>query len=280
MKDLLRYLKTRTFLKNFAMAAVAFVALMWGSLAFLSFYTDRGEAVSVRDFVGYKIEDLDEIFAETTLEYVIIDSVYKDKAKRGTVVEQFPKAESQVKEGRTIYLTINARSKKMVSMPNLVDLDKSVAIAKLYSYKLRVKELKYIPDAACVDCVLKQEYKGEEIEPGQTIPEGSQIVLVLGEGMSGEMTWLPPLVGLTITEAKLRLAEKSLNLGAVNCLDCIEEEDSLKALIFEQDPPFYKEAKINLGAYIDVRTTMDSTLVNVPAIQDTLPDVDTLMMKQ
>lgn len=264
MKTLLSFLVSRKFLKSLAIVLLAYFVLVYGSLAFLKVYTDHGDSVTVRDFRGYKMEELDGVFQEAMLSYKVIDTVFREGAKRGTVVEQNPIAGSQVKENRTIYLTVNAPGVQMVEMPDLIDKDKAYAIAKLDIIGLRVKELKYRPDAVCTDCILNQKYRGKDVAPGSMLPRGAQILLVLGQGKSDELKFLPPLLGLTINEAKMRLNEQSLNLGSFICPDCETEEDSLAARIYRQNPEYYEDAQINLGSFVDVWGTIDSTKAPAP----------------
>ena len=49
----------------------------------------------------------------------VIDSVHNDQASRGSVVDQVPPAGDKVKPGRDIYLTINAFTKKQLTIPDL-----------------------------------------------------------------------------------------------------------------------------------------------------------------
>lgn len=264
MKDLFSYLKSRKFLINLAITVIAYFVMVWGTLQVLKAYTDHGESVTVRDFRGYKLEELDQVFTEAQLNYKIIRTVYRDGAKKNTVVEQTPHPGSEVKERRTIYLTVNADGVQMVAMPDLIDKDKAYAVAKLNNIGLRVKELQYRPDAVCTDCVLSQKYKGEEIVKGKLLPKGAQILLVLGQGKSDVLIYMPSLIGLTINEAKRRLNEQSLNLGSSPCPDCVTGQDSLVARIYKQNPAYSPEAQINLGSLIDVWATIDSSKVIIP----------------
>ncbi|MFQ5335347.1 MAG: PASTA domain-containing protein, partial [Flavobacteriales bacterium] len=80
--------------------------LFWLFFKFLDYYTNHGESLTVPDFEGLKIAELDEFCKAHQLNYVIIDSIYDLKRERGTVADQIPPPESQVKEGRKIYLTV------------------------------------------------------------------------------------------------------------------------------------------------------------------------------
>lgn len=65
----------------------------------------------------------DKFVSGKDIEYEIVDSVYNDKLPKGWVgLERGRKPAATVKQGRTIYLTVNARVNKKVAMPRSIDL--------------------------------------------------------------------------------------------------------------------------------------------------------------
>jgi len=259
MHNLISFLKSRAFFFNVGAGLLLIVVLFWLFIKFLDFYTNHGESVTVPSFKGFKIEELDEFASSHNLKYVIIDSIYDLKKERGTVAEQIPSPESQVKEGRAIYLTVVSKKREMKRMPNLVDATLRQAIAIMETYGLKTGKLRYKP-AECVKCVLDVEYKGKSIEPGTLIENGSKIDLVLGRGKSGEMVPVPILLNLTLVQAQELLKSKALDVGAVVvCENCLTKEDSSIALVFKQNPAYYRDNMINLGKAIDLYLTLDSS---------------------
>lgn len=180
IKDWIDFLKTRAFLANFALAALILFVVSFLAFRFLSATTHHGESVEVPKIVGKSMAEAEEILDDADLEYKITDSVFVENMPKGAVVSQIPEAKEHVKDGRTIYITINASNAPKVDMPNLVNQSKRQALGTLEALGLRY-ELAYSPDI-CVDCVLSQLYHGKVISPGFRIAKGEVITLVLGGG--------------------------------------------------------------------------------------------------
>lgn len=231
-------------------------------LGYLDRYTLHGETITVPDFTGKKIEQLDEFISGSKMQYIIIDSVYKTDKPRGTVVDQDPSAESPVKEGRKIYLTVNAKLPMRVALPDLTDVTLRQATAILEYYGLKVGNKKYIPDQ-CFNCVLRMEIKGNKAEAGTTVEKNTTVDLILGQGQSAELVQIPALYGKTSSEVEQLLTSIALNFLAVNYEDCTTKDDSSSARVLKQSPEYEKDVSINLGSTINVWFTCDKDKVKV-----------------
>ena len=86
--------------------------LIFFVISYLGNFTHHGEKLPVPNVIGKKVEDLDALITEEGFEYIINDSVFDNKKPKGIVIDQSPSPESFVKDGRTMYITINARTKK------------------------------------------------------------------------------------------------------------------------------------------------------------------------
>ena len=227
-----KFLRSRMFLRNTALAAVVTVVLLWVILRMLNIYTRHGSSITVPDFKGVHISMLEEMASEHDLEYAINDSLYDFSLPKGTVVLQDPLPGTQVKKNRKIYLTVVALRPEQVSMPNLIDLTLRQASAMLETYGLSVGTLTYVPDIAH-NAVLKQKFKGKEIRGGETIEKGSSIDLVLGQGAENNRTTVPDLYGLKQSQALRMLQEASLNIGS----EIFEDgNDTTTARVYKQKP--------------------------------------------
>ncbi len=102
----------------------------------------------------------------------------------------------------------------MVLMPNVLGISLRQAQAVIETAGLIVGRLTYVPDIA-INNVLEQKYQSEMIEPGDSVPKGSRIDLVVGRGLSDEKTAAPYLVGMYLEDAINRITSRYLNIGAV-----------------------------------------------------------------
>ncbi len=239
-------------------AALFFLGICWWALWYLDKYTLHGETVEVPDLMGFIEIEVEEILEKRGLTYQIMDSLYRDNAPRGIVLEQHPEAGSAVKDGRIIYLTINKMKPENAFMPHLVDKSKRAAIETLKSAGLEVGLLSYRPDQ-CFDCVLLQQFDGDDIEPGTEVPKGTEIDLVLGGGLSEDKILVPLIINLTREEAMKDLWESYLNIGAEYYDETVlNAEDSLAARIYKQSPHYGIDSWLRMGSSVDVEYTLDS----------------------
>jgi len=264
---MIRFLFSKVFFINLFVAIVLIASVLWYVLNYLDDYTLHGESITVPDLKGYAIADLDTFLNEKKLRYLISDSVYNKKMKRGVVIEQDPKPDARVKENRTIYLIVNAMLAQKVKMPNLVDLSLRQAITTLETYGFIVGELVYAPDFAR-DAVIGQKIDGEDIEPGKTVLKGAVVDLVMGMGESDELVPVPLLIGLSLEDALSTLKKSSLNSGGVKADETVvTSTDSIEARVYKQNPNYGIDL-INLGGYVDIWLTKDPNKVELDALVD------------
>lgn len=165
-----------------AMIGVA-LALLWLASLWLGFWTRHGCTVEVPAVRSMPYDQAVAQLENGGLTAVLTDSVYDTRTAPGTVIEQNPKAGTVVKEGREIYLTINAFSPKMVSLPALTDI--SVRQARSILEGLDIKHIteRRVP-SDFQDLVLAVRYRGNRLMPGARVPINATIELEVGEGMT------------------------------------------------------------------------------------------------
>lgn len=262
--SIIRFIKSKTFFKNLGIAIVAMLLLFWIVFRWLGCYTEHGETITVPDFTNVKISELDNFVGDKEVRYEIIDSIYDIKKPKGVVVRQEPEANMKVKRNRTIYLYVTAVMPPMVDMPKLKDRSLRQAQAMLETYGLKLKQPVTFKADQCVNCVLDQKFQGKTIEPGTPVEKGSVIELVVGKGLGDESVAVPYLIGMTYEQAKEKLAEASLNPGAMK----FESKDTLKSRVYRQYPRFSREDKVNVGSSVDLFFTTDPE--KIPMVPDTI----------
>jgi beta-lactam-binding protein with PASTA domain len=231
---------------------IAFIALIFAgyflTTTLLNNFTHHGQSIPVPDLSGMKVTKLESVLAEHHFIPKVVDSLYDPDKAPGTVLDQDPAPESKVKENRTIYLTINATQPPDVKMPDLIDVSYRQAEAILESFGLVSGEITYRSDLA-KNAVLEQRYKNAIIKPGRMIPKGSQIDLVLGDGLGEIEIVIPDLNGLSRFEAWSALKRANLNLGDVHYNAGV---DSAEARVYRQNPPPEEGNTIKAGDPVDI----------------------------
>lgn len=261
--DFFKFLVSKTFLRHLGLAAAIAVVLLMLILLWMKIYTHHGKTIAVPNLTGLTVDEVEDVVTSRKLNFVVIDSVFADDMPRGTVVKQNPKPNSKVKVKRKIFVTMNAVNPEKVMMPNLVSLSNRQAILALENAGLAVGEISYKPDFA-VNSVLQQNLNGSVIEEGTLVEKGTPIDLVLGMGLSNETTTVPDLVGLDLDSAKVVITGRFLNFGLATFDGSVEnEEDSLAAFVYRQNPEYDGYSSINKGSEVFVWMTTDSTLLPV-----------------
>jgi eukaryotic-like serine/threonine-protein kinase len=255
LHNIFRFLMSRIFLLNL-LGVIIFVIAFFFIFAFaVNIYTQHGSSITIPDVRGKSVPEAKEIFSKAGLQTVAVDSSFEESLPPFSVIDENPKAGAEVKQGRTIYLTVNSGSAPQVQMPDLKDASLKQAQLILNSYGLRVGKLSYQPDIA-QNAVLDQLIDGHHVDAGTMLSKNTTIDLVLGTGQTESDTDVPNLFGLTLQEARFVLAGSSLNLGEIFS-DKKVKDDTLGAVIYSQTPAYDStgKTKITLGDKIDVFIT-------------------------
>ena len=255
MKELFQFIRSRTFLVQLMICISLIVVILFSTYHWLNAYTNHGETISVPDLRGMKYKELKDFLGEKSLQVKISDSsVYLLDKPPGVVIDQDPAPNENVKEGRTIYVTITRTVPPQVKLPNLVDVSQRQAEAILNSYGLKPGQLIYKPDLA-KNAVLAMMHNGLELKPGDELAKGSVVDLVLGDGIGNTEVEVPTLKMLTMDEVLFVLQGSSLNPGAMVFDESVV--DSSAAKVYRQIPEPGDSSRIKQGESIDLFFTQN-----------------------
>lgn len=163
---------------NFGVMILVIIALLWGVSMWLDSYTHHDERIEVPDLSGIEAEEASYYLERLGLEAEVIDSVYSD-ARPGSVIEQLPVAGLPVKKGRVIYLTINAKSQRMVKMVDVREWSSRQAQTRLRELGFIIDSIKHVA-SEFDDLVLSVTTKGSDIVPGKEYPYRTRVVMHVG----------------------------------------------------------------------------------------------------
>lgn len=222
--------------RNLLGIVAVFAAVIIGCALFFRINTHHGREIMVPDFTNMDVFEAQMIASKHNLKIEVVDSVYIKRMGRGYIYSQNPKANSKVKSGRRILLTINSVNPKKVQMPNLVGYSMRQAKAELGSRGLTLSRLQYVSDIA-TNNVLKQLYRGQEIKAGTMIDSGSPITLVVGLNADDNQTYIPDFTGLKYLRAVDVAHDSKLNVRRLVFDKGIDTyTDSLEAVVYRQSP--------------------------------------------
>ena len=250
--------------KHLAIIMATFLIITLGFFyIYLPVTTNHGESITVPNLEGMPMEELDNFLVKRKLRYEVSDSSYSSKYEPLTVISQFPKPDSKVKEGRKIYLTVNSFIPPSTKMPNLIDRSLRNAELELSSHELSRGRIILKP-SPFENAVLEQRFQGKEIDPDTKIPKGSVIDLVVGDGFGQRNFKLPNFIGLPVDEAMLSVVGMDLRVGRM-----INEGDTpdITGFVFDQAPD--EGDLVRVGDAIDLWIVPTDSLLQIKLIGDT-----------
>jgi beta-lactam-binding protein with PASTA domain len=180
MKNILLFIKSKAFFIHSTLILLFLFTFFFIIIQYLKFYTKHGDFTLVPDFSNQSVIDLPNFIENKDVSYIIIDSVFDPKEKKGIVLRQEPKANSKVKYNRTIYLYITSMVAPQIIMPKLIDRSERQAKFIIQTHGLKVGKIEEKP-SHCDGCVIFQSIKGIEIKAGDPVKKGTVINLIIGK---------------------------------------------------------------------------------------------------
>ena len=173
--SVLKYLFSKLFLKTSFRRIITALLFFLILVIFLRFNTRHGDFIVVPDLIGKDIQESESELNELDLHYIISDSGnYNPEFKINSVLDQLPKANSKVKQGRKIYLTLNASDFEMVEIPKITRITVRQARKTIESLGFIFGEIEYVEDIAR-DEVISISHEGNELNEGDFLKRTSVI---------------------------------------------------------------------------------------------------------
>ena len=164
---------------------VVIVLLFIGVKIGLSSYTHHGESIELRDLTGMDYKKAVELLHHQKLIICITDSGHNKTMPVNCILNQQPGPGTNVKEGRTIYVTINSATLPSIKIPDLIDNSSyREANARLASLGFIMLEPKRVDGER--DWVYGITHKGRQLQAGDQLPIESELVLNIGNGLEEE----------------------------------------------------------------------------------------------
>ena len=180
--SLRKYLTSPVFFAQILAALAIVAAISYLFFHWITYTTHHGQEITVPDLSRLSPEQAEEKLAAIDLDYIILDTVdFKPDFPKMTIVEQEPKAGAKVKEGRKIYIKINASKYTMVALPDLIEKTYRQAVPTLAAVGLQEGTITYKPYLG-KDMVLELRLNGKKLKAGDKVLKSSKIDLVLGDG--------------------------------------------------------------------------------------------------
>jgi len=214
-------------------------------------YTRQNQNRIMIDLKNRSLDDVIKILKSESYRYEVSDTLYTNKFKLGTIVDQYPKPNTRVKSGRTVRLKI-AQPEKSVAIPNLIGQSRRSA-------ELELNQMGLIIDTVYTE--YNPEYPNGTIawqypKAGDRRKKGMGIQITVSKGMPPNFFQVPNLIGLSINQAKDLIFKSRLKVGKISYH---QDQDLVPYTVLDQS--------IKNGTVLDATATIN-LVVSVLDIQD------------
>ncbi|MCY7328093.1 MAG: PASTA domain-containing protein, partial [Saprospiraceae bacterium] len=223
----------------------------------LKCYTNHGESLQVPSYVGMSYREAARKAGARDFAVAVSDSLYVPGKPPGEVLSQNPRAESRVKEGRTIYFTVAKNNPDLIRLPDLSSGDDyDIYSRKLSRLGLKPRILARVPDPKLTNTIMAVLYRGDtitrKIARGFTVEMGGTVDFIVSEEVTLTVN-IPDCRCQTLAAAKFLIQTSNLSVGSIIADGTITDEQN--AYVYRQKPAFDPNGTMRVGEQIDLYIT-------------------------
>jgi beta-lactam-binding protein with PASTA domain len=214
----------KRFRRHVGLVILALLACMLLTFFWLKLYTKHGQKLQLPDYTGMLLEDAQADARAKSFRMVVLDSLYVVGKRGHEILRQNPHPHTEVKEKRTIYVSVTKQAADLVPLSRLPALyGKSFERKKLElmeGFDIRAEVVGKIFDPGEPDHILVVIYKGDTIidrrRRGEDvmIEKGGTLEFVLSQRTGGKLP-IPDLICKTYAEAQFILQNSGLDIAEV-----------------------------------------------------------------
>ena len=170
-----------------------------------------GEKIfTMNDYSAYELRDA-MLELKNQAAKVSVNQVYSSNIEQGRIISTSPAAGESFSEEDTVILTVSLGPEKIyVTVPNIHSLTEARAEEILRAAGLRVGSVSYIQSERPAGTVISQSHTF-----GTAVEKDTEISFAVSAGIKHTEKKMPDLYGLSIDEARSKLAEYGLVLGNI-----------------------------------------------------------------
>ncbi len=199
-----------------------------GELCSLKIVVSRGEETLVMgDYVGKRARDA-RLELKNAGALVTVIEEYSDEYQKGDVISTSPAVGESFALGNSVVLRVSQGKRVILSrVPNVCGLDESDAVSRILTSGFVVGKISYQNSSERAGKVISQS-----VAAGERREKGGTISFVVSAGAAFNEKTVPSLYGLSIAEAKERLAEYGLVVGNIYAV----ESNEVSGTVISQSP--------------------------------------------
>jgi len=205
---------------------ILFLLFLITDMIVMPIITRHGTEFPLPDIVEMQTADAEELLGLKDLRLEVTSQEYHPDKPEGTILTQIPIPGTLVKADRIVKVVASI-GQKDVTVPELSGI--SVRQAKLYieSADLILGDIAWTFVDSLPERVVVFSYPAE----GKLVPIGTPINLMVNRGSLTNVTFMPKLVGMSLDEARAKLADSKLVVGLVKY---VTNENYLPETVLEQ----------------------------------------------
>lgn len=236
--------KISSFVFVFSFFSLGIILLI--DMVIMPAYVRRGQERYMVNIMGKSLKYSKKILSSEGYKSIVSDTLYTGIYEPGTIVDQYPVANTRVKEGRTVRLKI-ARPEKMVAIPDLI------------GRSLRSAELAIHQKGLSIDTVY-QEYNSDVPsgnvtwqypKGGDYLNRGMGIHLTTSLGVPPNFFQVPNVFGLSKKKAERDLLKAGFKIGKIYYR---QNEDLIPYTVLDQSIP--AETVLEEPAVVDLTVSV------------------------
>lgn len=175
-------------------------------------YVKHGQQITLPDVRKMQFEEAEDLLTSKGFVPVKSDMKYNADFEPNEIIDQQPAANSTVKSGRRVYLTV-ATEQAFIEMPNMRGNTYRGAKIELSRIGLRL-------DTTQTQRVYSDQFPEgvvtwQSVKENALIRRGSEVTLRISMGPNPNQITVPNLINLSLEEARSILADSRLSLGNV-----------------------------------------------------------------
>ncbi len=239
--------------------AIAFIiaAVVVGVLIFKSWSKDTTETVTVPNFIGMTVADLEFEYGDD----FVFDIEYQesDSVPAGTVMDQSIKENRTIKKTQTIKIVIS-RGTELITIPRLYNLSENEAKIQLKKLGFGYTFIKKYDSTVAVDQVISTN----PAEGGKAY-YGTVIDVYISMGPEIKYVDNIDCTGYSLADAKLKLEAAGLTVGEITYEDGGKQKD----IVLSQTPDYKSNPNIPKGTAVNLTvSTGKSSYTHILKVDD------------
>ena len=208
--------------RNLGLVALFLFGVLLTVMLFLRWYTHHGQSLVLPDYTGQAIDVAKKDARKKSFQITVVDSVFLVGKEGGIIIDQSPKAESEVKQKRKIYVTVTKEAADKIPLGRLPVLygksyeRKKKELKQGFEINTKIVGRKY--DAGAPEHILEVIYNGETVvstdvrKDDVLIEKGGTLEMILSKDTGGSLS-MPDLSCKSFDEAAFQLQTLNLVIG-------------------------------------------------------------------